>query len=211
MQTTHTTLSLARHTLHRVDFDPATFTAADLFWLPHHAALHHTSPKRQREHLAGRLAAFYALGAIPPITESRAPLWPAGMFGSISHCASTALAVISSQPVGVDIETLFSEQTCAELTNSIIDDQEHAVLRHFPLAFPQALTLAFSAKESLYKAFSTDALPLPGFASAKITALTATHLTLCITDDFSAARAGETVLVAWQSAHNQVITLASGS
>ena len=61
MHTTHTTLHLSHHTLHRVDFDSATFTPADLFWLPHHAQLQSAGRKRQCEHLAGRLAAFYAL------------------------------------------------------------------------------------------------------------------------------------------------------
>lgn len=34
MHTTHSTFSLAGHTLHRITFDPATFTDADLLWLP---------------------------------------------------------------------------------------------------------------------------------------------------------------------------------
>ena len=34
MHTTHSTFSLAGHTLHRITFDPTTFTDADLLWLP---------------------------------------------------------------------------------------------------------------------------------------------------------------------------------
>jgi Phosphopantetheinyl transferase component of siderophore synthetase len=61
MHTTHHTISLAGHTLHLIDFLPATFTHADLLWLPHHDALAHCALKRQTEHLAGRIAALYAL------------------------------------------------------------------------------------------------------------------------------------------------------
>ena len=214
MHTTHTTLHLSHHTLHRVDFDPATFTPADLFWLPHHAQLQSAGRKRQCEHLAGRLAAFYALQdihirAIPGIDASRAPRWPAGVYGSISHSHSTALAVIARHPVGIDIEPLFTAEICAELTTSIVTEAERVVLERCGLPFPLALTLAFSAKESLYKAFATTALP--GFFSAQVTALNASHVTLTIGARFSPARAGETVAVAWCSVDDRVVTLVAGS
>ncbi|WP_162866062.1 4'-phosphopantetheinyl transferase superfamily protein, partial [Klebsiella pneumoniae] len=77
---------------------------------------------------------------------------PHGLFGSISHSATTALAVVSRHPVGLDIEAIFSPQVAAELADSIIDNTERKVLLHASLPFPLALTLAFSAKESLYKA-----------------------------------------------------------
>ncbi|MDI8106995.1 hypothetical protein MJN85_31225, partial [Salmonella enterica subsp. enterica serovar Anatum] len=40
--------------------------------------------------------------AVPGIGDKRQPLWPDGLFGSISHCATTALAVISRQRVGIN-------------------------------------------------------------------------------------------------------------
>ena len=61
MHTTHSTFSLAGHTLHRITFDPATFTDADLLWLPHHAQLADAGRKRKADHLAGRIAAAHAL------------------------------------------------------------------------------------------------------------------------------------------------------
>ncbi|MCR9029132.1 enterobactin synthase subunit EntD [Citrobacter amalonaticus] len=157
MQTTHFPLILAHHTLHCVTFEPDTFHEHDLLWLPHHAQLARAWRKRKAEHLAGRIAAVHALREwghknVPGIGEQRQPLWPHGLFGSISHGATTALAVVSRQPVGVDIETIFTPQTAAELASSIVTETEKVRLEGSGLRFEQALTLAFSAKESAFKA-----------------------------------------------------------
>ncbi|MDU3773398.1 MAG: enterobactin synthase subunit EntD, partial [Escherichia coli] len=53
MKTTHTSLPFAGHTLHFVEFDPASFREQDLLWLPHYAQLQHAGRKRKTEHLAG--------------------------------------------------------------------------------------------------------------------------------------------------------------
>lgn len=129
MQTTHFPLILAHHTLHYVTFEPDTFHEHDLLWLPHHAQLARAGRKRKAEHLAGRIAAVHALREwghknVPGIGEQRQPLWPHGLFGSISHGATTALAVVSRQPVGVDIETIFTPQTAVELASSIVTETE---------------------------------------------------------------------------------------
>ncbi|WP_149007335.1 enterobactin synthase subunit EntD, partial [Escherichia coli] len=94
MKTTHTSLPFAGHTLHFVEFDPANFCEQDLLWLPHYAQLQHAGRKRKTEHLAGRIAAVYALReygykCVPAIGELRQPVWPAEVYGSISHCGAT--------------------------------------------------------------------------------------------------------------------------
>ena len=96
---------------------------------------------------------------MPAIGELRQPVWPAGVYGSISHCGTTALAVVSRQPIGIDIEEIFSAQTARELTDNIITPAEHERLAECGLTFSLALTLAFSAKESAFKAseIQTDA------------------------------------------------------
>ncbi|VDZ04707.1 phosphopantetheinyltransferase component of enterobactin synthase multienzyme complex [Escherichia coli] len=124
MKTTHTSLPFAGHTLHFVEFDPANFCEQDLLWLPHYAQLQHAGRKRKTEHLAGRIAAVYALReygykCVPAIGELRQPVWPAEVYGSISHCGTTALAVVSRQPIGIDIEEIFF---CA---NSDRIDRQH--------------------------------------------------------------------------------------
>ncbi|ASG63896.1 hypothetical protein CEW81_17980 [Kluyvera genomosp. 3] len=175
MKTHHSTL----HTLQRIDFDPDSFTPGDLLWLPHHAKLARSGKKRQTEHLAGRIAAVHALRAfgeksVPGIGKNRQPIWPEGLYGSISHCGNTAIAIVARTPVGIDIEAVFSPQLADELASLIASEEELAVLRHSTLPFPLALTLAFSAKESLYKAFSSQCpnfrvfmMPLPSVLTRK--------------------------------------------
>ncbi|MCD5902464.1 enterobactin synthase subunit EntD [Klebsiella pneumoniae] len=185
-----TVLPLAGYTIQQIDFDPATFQPEDLFWLPYHASLTGWGRKRQAEHLAGRIAAAYALREVgekrlPAIGDQRQPLWPTPWFGSISHCGQRALAVIADRPVGVDIERRFTPQLAADLESSIISPAEKTALLRSGLPFPLALTLAFSAKESGFKAWSSHASGLPGFHSARIVALTTQQIHLRFTASFS--------------------------
>ena len=212
MHAIHTTFHLAPHRLHRVDFDPATFSASDLLWLPHYAQLTHAGRKRQAEHLAGRIAAIHALSeydekGVPGIGEARQPLWPAGVYGSISHSESTALAVVSRRPVGVDIETLFTPALSDELADSIVDLQERTLLRAAPLPFPLALTVAFSAKESLFKAWSAFAAPHPGFQSARVIAFDPDSLHLQPSATFSPRLAGQIFTLHWAKIAQQIVTV----
>ncbi|MCS2158146.1 enterobactin synthase subunit EntD [Scandinavium sp. H11S7] len=212
MKTALSTFSLGGHTLHRIDFAPATFTDADLLWLPHHAQLSPAGKKRKTEHLAGRLAAFYALQQhgfryIPAIGDNRQPLWPNGWYGSISHSGTTALAVVSREPVGVDLETVCRTEVCEEIADSIISPEEHTLLKNSGLPFPLALTLAFSAKESVYKALSFATNTLPSFTAAHLVAINRQHITLQLTAAFSPALAGRMCRVAWLQINNQLVTL----
>lgn len=204
MRILHSTLLLAGYRLQHVDFDPATFQAADLLWLPYHASLSGWSRKRQAEHLAGRIAAVYALREVgekqpPAIGDRRQPLWPSPWFGSISHCGQRALAVIADRPVGVDIERRFTPQLAAELESSIINEAEKKVLLHSGLPFPLALTLAFSAKESGFKATPTAGQRALGFTDFQIVEITASTLALRF--------AGQCYPLYWTASEEQVVTL----
>ncbi|MFP2421493.1 enterobactin synthase subunit EntD [Pseudescherichia vulneris] len=214
MNTQHSTFSLGGLTLHRIDFDPATFTDADLLWLPHHAKLQPAGNKRKAEHLAGRLAAFYALRQyglrhIADIGDRRQPIWPPEIYGSISHSGTTALAVGAKQPVGVDLDAIFTPEMTNEVVGSIVTPEERRMLEASGLPFELALTLAFSAKESLYKAYSFATSELPGFNSAQVIALNAGQITLGLTAAFSPDQAGEMCQIHWRQDHRQVITLLS--
>lgn len=212
MNTQHSTFTLDGLLLHRIDFDPATFSDADLLWLPHHIKIGSAGKKRKAEHLAGRLAAFYALQShgvrhIPDIGDRRQPLWPQGYCGSISHCGTTALAVVDAQPVGVDMETVFDADMCHETEDSIILPVERRVLVNSGLPFELALTLAFSAKESAYKALSFMINGLPGFTDAEVIALDAKHITLRLSDAFSPALTGRACQIGWRQLGQRVMTL----
>lgn len=193
----HTALPLAGYTIQQVEFDPATFQPEDLFWLPYHASLTGWGRKRQAEH-GGRIAAAYALREVGrngfrhrrPAPAAVAHAW----FGSISHCAQRALAVIADRPVGVDIERRFTPDGGGAGEQHYQSGGKTALLRS-GLPFPLALTLAFSAKESGFKARSSHALALPGFHSARIVALTAQQVHLRFTASFSVQLADFTLQI----------------
>lgn len=214
MDILHSTLTLHSHPLHFITFAPATFAERDLLWLPHHDRLAHAGRKRKSEHLAGRIAAAHALRnyghqAVPGIGAGGEPRWPAGLYGSISHAGQTAVAVVSSACVGVDIESVFSPQLSKEIAESIVNAEEYALLQCASLPFELGLSLAFSAKESLFKAFSTLAFPFPGFHSAQLIALNDGSLTLRTNAQFSRHHAGICVDISWISHEEQILTLVS--
>ncbi|VUT23144.1 Enterobactin synthase component D [Klebsiella huaxiensis] len=173
MKIQHSIIQLAGHSLQRIDFDPATFQPEDLFWLPHHTLLADCARKRQTEHLAGRIAAAYALQEVgeknvPAIGDQRQPLWPAPWYGSISHSKQTALAVVSARPVGIDIERIMTPSLAADLESSIVNAEEKTLLDASGLPFELALTLAFSAKESVFKACHADVQAGRGFTDFEL-------------------------------------------
>lgn len=204
MQTTHSTFPFAGHRLHQIDFDPTTFQPHDILWLPHHQQIASCGRKRQMEHLAGRIAAVCALKevgekGVPGTGSQRQPLWPTPWSGSISHCGTRALAVVAARPVGLDIESMFTPTLAAELESSIISPAERTVLKASGLPFELALTLAFSAKESGFKAQPLAQQPGLEFWHFRIIDIQGEIATLRV--------AGETYLVHWMAAETDVITL----
>ncbi|GAA0724684.1 4'-phosphopantetheinyl transferase family protein [Dokdonella soli] len=116
--------------------------------------------KRKAEHLAGRylgqlLLRRHCLQSPIPIGGNRQPLWPEGWVGSITHTDSVAITCIADAGqvglLGVDLERWLCDQVAEEISATLICSSEDRVLQG---AWPRAraLTLAFSAKESLFKA-----------------------------------------------------------
>lgn len=120
------------------------------------AAVAHAVPRRRREFAAGRAAARAAMrqmggGALPVrAAADRAPIWPAGWQGSISHtseiclaCASTAAAALGldvEQDKALDEDILATICTISEISQITGADRGHLA------------KLIFSAKEAAYKA-----------------------------------------------------------
>ncbi|MEP8535987.1 enterobactin synthase subunit EntD [Enterobacter asburiae] len=215
MHTTHTTFILAGHTVHHVTFDPTTFTDADLLWLPHHAELSNAGRKRKTEHLAGRIAAAHALGAIneraiPGIGPSGEPLWPEGVSGSITHSGTQAMAVVVLHPdalVGIDCEAILPDHEAREIQDGIVDAQEAICLTHSCPPFALALTLAFSAKESLFKALFPQVKIYMGFECARVTELTEKTITLALSHPAGDYPEGKRFTLVWQHNDENVWTL----
>lgn len=116
--------------------------------------------KRVSQYAAGRQCAHLALSLLgvepqPLIAQAdRRPAWPAGVAGSISHCAGFACAVAVLQAavrsVGVDAEVAGSVDE--SLWPRILSGEERQWLdQHPPGARRQWATLLFSAKEAFYK------------------------------------------------------------
>lgn len=135
-------------------------------------ALIRAVPERQREFLAGRAAARRALAGLglPPMPipagEDRAPQWPPGIIGSISHTRTACLAAVSLDPMlrglGIDLEEDTPLQ--ADLWDTILMPPEQGALRRRPKAEQGFLAkVAFSAKEAAYKAQYPHSRTLFGF------------------------------------------------
>lgn len=215
MKSTHTTFLLAHHTVHHVTFDPTTFADADLLWLPHHAQLTDAGRKRKTDHLAGRIAAAHALSAlndrtIPSIGASGEPVWPANISGSITHSGTLAMAFATRDQhalIGIDCEAILAESEAHEIKDGVIDTEEEAVLSRSGYPFALALTLAFSAKESLFKALFPQVQEYMGFDCARVTQLDNKTLVLALKKDAGRFSKGKPFTLVWKMINTQVCTL----
>lgn len=136
------------------------------------AAVAGAVPARVAEFAAGRLAARRAMAALGhppgpiPAGADRAPLWPVGLSGSISHAAGVAVAAVRvGGPLGLDLE----EDAALEpdLWPLICDPGELAALPETDRG--RAARLVFSAKEAIYKAQYPLTGRLIGFEAVAVT------------------------------------------
>lgn len=114
--------------------------------------------RRLREFSAGRAHARKALqelglpSPVIPVGTDRAPLWPPGFVGSISHAGDLVIVAATTSSVvpaiGVDLEP--SIPLDLDLLNRICRPEEVTRLRSLPSPLHRA-KLVFSAKESVYK------------------------------------------------------------
>lgn len=119
-------------------------------------------PSRLREFRAGRVAAKVALVEVGgpvvaiPHGADRAPIWPAGVLGSITHSATDCLAVVLSRGagprgIGLDIEPV--APLSRDLWPSVLDHEERQALSAIPdCRQGEAAMARFAAKEAAYKA-----------------------------------------------------------
>lgn len=118
--------------------------------------------KRKAEFLAGRYAARRALKELG-VTHAhvgvglhRVPLWPDGVVGSITHTNVQAVCAVAHgaeyQGLGIDLENWMAENTAENVKTHVVGPSEERILAALPLGFARSITLAFSAKESVFKA-----------------------------------------------------------
>jgi 4'-phosphopantetheinyl transferase EntD len=142
------------------------------------AAVANAVESRRREFTTGRAcarAALAQLGFPPqaiPAGENGAPLWPAGIVGSITHCegfrASAVGRAAELTAIGIDAEPN------RPLPDGVLADialpAERADLRALAMETPEVCwdRLLFSIKESIYKAWFPLAQRWLGFEDAVV-------------------------------------------
>ena len=127
---------------------------------------------RRATFLAGRYCASRALRAagapensVVAVDSSRAPVWPAGFTGSITHAEGLAAAAAARSGtvvgVGIDIERLLDPRAADELQQSVAPEWPKVNIWPPPTESSRRvalLTAVFSAKESIYKCLHPVAL-----------------------------------------------------
>jgi enterobactin synthetase component D len=185
--------------------------------------------KRRAEFLAGRFAALEALRALgvaelPGRNDDGSPRWPAEIVGSITHGAERALCCVARRSqlrgLGIDVERLMNDDVKLELRRRICSQTELALgAEQLPLLRENELvSVAFSAKESLYKCLYPAVGRFMDFHAARLVGAaahaTASHtvvgqLTLELAVDWSSSfRAGQRLTVQFHKGTAHVETAA---
>ena len=118
--------------------------------------------KRRSEFLAGRYCAARALqqlnirNFVVGTGKHRNPLWPYNIKGSISHCDDYAIAMVTDNKnvlgTGIDIESKITEETFNRTHSQILSEAEFDLITFDVPKQTLAFTIAFSLKESFFKA-----------------------------------------------------------
>ena len=145
----------------------ADVTGTDGLFAEERDAVTRAIGKRQAEFAAGRRAARAALRALGcpevaiPVGQDRAPQWPEGLRGAITHDAGLALAAVTNRgSLGIDLTE------AAPLPG----DTRRAILPHDAEQGMDPLSerAGFSAKETLFKALYPFVETYFGFAAARV-------------------------------------------
>ncbi len=132
--------------------------------------------KRQQEYVAGRLAARRALAALQGVATAvprgadRAPQWPAGVVGAITHTQGHALAAVASAVdcggLGLDLEHASGVRR-PDIARFVADADEQAWIDASD-APARCVAALFSAKESVFKAYYPRAQRWFGFKAVTL-------------------------------------------
>ncbi|MGV3346831.1 4'-phosphopantetheinyl transferase [Enterobacteriaceae bacterium LUAb1] len=139
--------------------------------------------KRRAEYLAGRIAAQRLLkeeGVICPVgmQSDRSPHWPSGWTGSITHTDKYAISIIAPKSegifLGVDMEKL-NPRVIKNTAEIFLTSAEKINIEITGIESHIAFLIAFSAKESLFKALYPLTGNYFGFDAARISAIEKNH------------------------------------
>ncbi|MGI3184644.1 4'-phosphopantetheinyl transferase family protein [Nioella aestuarii] len=147
------------------------------FWPGESRALARATPARQAEFAAGRAAArqaFRAIGMVPyaiPMGADRAPVWPNGIVGSITHHEGRCMAVIARRSVlaGLGLDLAALDPLAEDLWPAVLTevDRNWLSMQEKSLRGGYAQVI-FSAKEATYKALYPQSRRVVGFDAMDI-------------------------------------------
>ncbi|MCF6441535.1 4'-phosphopantetheinyl transferase superfamily protein [Pseudoalteromonas luteoviolacea] len=206
-------------TYHCLAFSPERYQDADFahFNQPLPSKLGRAVAKRKAEYLAGRVCATSAIQQlgrphyVVESAESRAPIWPEGINGSITHSKGIAMAIATDKVdvlgLGIDIEHMMSDKQESELRGQILRDDEAIAFTALGQDHQKPLTLVFSAKESIYKALYNVVQTFFGFDAAKLIGHDAKQLRFALTTSLHPTLpAGTEITVYYQTSDEMVLT-----
>ena len=139
-------------------------------------------PARRQEFTAGRMAARRAMAELGlpvsaiPMGPDRAPVWPDNLRGSLTHCASACLAVLTRADImlGIDVEP--DEPLPDDVAQLVCSEAEQRWIQSRPEETRGTLSrLIFSAKEAAFKAQYPLSKRVFDFTTLRITPEMADH------------------------------------
>ena len=144
---------------------------------PEGEALQRASPGRRREFALARAGARRALAGlgVPPVPiprgRHREPVWPAGVVGSLTHCAGYGAAAVgrAAQFATIGIDAEVHRPLVEGVVRRIALEEERGWLRSRAGDGTCWDRLLFSAKESVYKAWFPLTGAWLGFGDALVT------------------------------------------
>jgi 4'-phosphopantetheinyl transferase EntD len=156
----------------------ASDTAALPTLLPEEAvSIRRAVERRRRDFAAGRACARWALEKLGIMNypllagPDRAPVWPEGVVGSITHCPGFAGAVVARREAfrGIGVDAELSDPLDPQLVDLVCTLDERIRLTQLRGLPPNGWAkVVFSAKEAVYKCLSSAAGVALDFADVEI-------------------------------------------
>ena len=146
-----------------VILDPTETTDSEFAHIEVPPDLARAVSSRQREYRAGRYCALRAVDLVDPgrtpvsmpKAHHGAPEWPIGLTGSITHAHGFVSAAVArtddASAIGIDSEPLIPEARLTYVSSAVATASELQRARRAGLPPRLAVTLIFSAKETVFK------------------------------------------------------------